>query len=186
MRVALTKHRLAVLIVAALLPLGAAGPMQAQSARRPSRLPYLQQQNALLQQQVAVQSAVQQTIALLESAKAAGPQVGLTTGVPPKVSALTPINLQQQQIALQIAVQQTTALLQVSFRQNSALSQLALQQLNTLQTALQQTMTLQGALPTDTGQLTPFQMRVLYQEQGSLQGLLSSLPPAVPRKLSPR
>ena len=90
----------------------------------------------------------------------------------------------QQQNALQIAVQQTTALMQVSFGQNSALSQTALSQLNVLQTALQQTQTLQGALSMQHGQLTAFQMNLLSQEQTSLMGLLATQAPPPPSRTS--
>jgi hypothetical protein len=69
---------------------------------------------------------------------------------------ITPsIAVLQQQNALQIALQQTNAVLQVSFRQNSALSGIALQQLNTLQTALQKTISLQGAQLVQSGHFSP-------------------------------
>ena len=139
----------------------------------------LQQQNALQQQQNAVQTALQQTTSLLQSAYQ-------QTGLPQQVGTPNPLNFQQQQNAWQIALQQTTALLQASFRQNSALSQTALRQLNTLQTALQQTMTLQSALPLQNGQLTAFQLQTLSQEQTSLMGLLTSQPPSLSRRTSRR
>jgi multidrug efflux pump subunit AcrB len=73
-------------------------------------------------------------------------------------------------------------------QQNGGLSQTALRQLNTLQTALQQTLTLQGLPPVQNGQLMPFQpafqVRTLSQEQNGLMGLLTSQPPPSPRGMS--
>jgi hypothetical protein len=83
-------------------------------------------------------------------------------------------------------VQQTTALLQASYRNNSALGETALRQLNTLQTALQQTTTLQGALPAQNGQPTAFQLQLLSQDLNSLTGLLTSQPPPLARGTSRR
>jgi hypothetical protein len=128
------------------------------------RLATLQQQNALQQQQNAVQTALQQTTSLLQSGRPNLP------------------NLQQQENALQIAIQQTNNLLQASFRYNSILSQMALQQLNTLQTVQQQSVTLQGQWPLATAQLTPFQLQILWQEQNSLLGLLTAQLPPTPRR----
>jgi hypothetical protein len=169
-----------------LLALLSAEPAAGQPFRRQQRLGRLQQQNALLQQQIAVQTAVQQTTAVVQSANLTSPE------------AKSPyrINLQQQETALQIAIQETTALLQASYRQNNALSQLALRQLNTLQGALQQTISLQGALqqttssqespPSQGGMLTPYQLQLLSQEQTSLMGLLTSQPPPTPGRTSRR
>jgi hypothetical protein len=172
--------------VAALAALLSAGPSQAQPRRQP-RLAALQRQNALHQQQNAVQTAVQQTTALLQSASQRGGVSGQDPGgVSGQVVTPNRINLQQQETALQIALQQTTALLQGSFRQNSALSQTALRQLNTLQTALQQTTAVRNALATQNGQLTLFQLQTLYQEQASLMGLLTSQPPPLPSRTSGR
>ena len=173
------KTYVAVLFVAALAPFLWAGAARAQSpgGRSMSRLSALQLQNAQQQQQNAVQTAVQQTTALLQSA-------AQLNGVSQQVSTPNPLNLQQQQNALEIAVQQTTALLQASFRQNSALSQTALRQLNTLQTALQQTTALQSAL--QIGQLAASELRTLSQEQSSLMGLLTSQPPPLPSRMSRR
>src|SRR5262245_23968309 len=126
-----TKRWLTAPLVMALALLLSAGPAQAQSPRRQSRLAALQQQNALQAQQNAVQTAVQQTTALLQATSGLSPQVGVLNGVVQQGGTPNPINFQQQQNALQIALQQTTAVMQVSFGQNSALSQTALRQLNT-------------------------------------------------------
>jgi hypothetical protein len=173
------RRYVAVLFVAALAPSLWAGAARAQSpgGRSMSRLSALRLQNAQQQQQNAVQTAVQQTTALLQSASQ-------LSGVPQQVVTPNPINLQQQQNALEVAVQQTTALLQASFRQNSALSQTALRQLNTLQNALQQTTALQGTLQAQNGQLTASQLQTLSQEQSSLMGLLTSQPPPLPSRMS--
>ena len=178
-----TKRWLTVPFVVALVLLSAA-PAPAQSMRRQQRLAALQRQNALLAQQSAVQTAVQQTSTLLQAANSGTPQVGLLNGVVQQAGAPNPINFLQQQNALQIAIQQTTAVMQVSFGQNSALSQTALSQLNVLQTALQQTQTLQGALSMQHGQLTAFQMNLLSQEQTSLMGLLATQAPPPPSRTS--
>ena len=74
-------------VVALALALSA-GPAQAQSARRQSRLVALQQQNALQQQQNAVQTAVQQTTILLQGAYQ-------QNGVPRTVAGPNLINFQQ-------------------------------------------------------------------------------------------
>jgi multidrug efflux pump subunit AcrA (membrane-fusion protein) len=145
-------------------------------ARRPSRLSALQQQVALQQQQNAVQTAVQQTTFLLQSASQ-------QNGMPQQADLPILINFQLQQSALQIALQQTTALQQASYGRDSSQGQTALRSLNALQTALQQTIALEGALPAQNGQLTPFQLQTLSQEQISLMGLLTS-PPSVPRSMS--
>ena len=133
------KCRAAVLFVAELASLLWAEPTRAQAPGRQSLLSSLQQQNALQQQQNAVQTAVLQTTALVQTANRQN-------------AAPNPLNFQQQQNALQMAQQQTTALLQTSYRQNSALSQTALGQLNTLQNALQQSITVQDALVRQNGQ----------------------------------
>jgi hypothetical protein len=173
----------AVLLGAALAPLFTAGGAPAQSRKPQQRLSSLQQQNALQQQQSAVQAALQQTNSLLQTAFQSNRVLQLG-GTP------LPLNYQQQAIALQIALQQTNALLQASFRQNSALSQTALRQQNTLQTALQQTLALQGLMPVQNGQLVPFlpafQVQTLTQEQNSLMGLLTSQPPPLTRRMSRR
>ena len=178
-----TKHWPTTALVVALALLWA-GTAPAQSTRRQQRLADLQQQNALQAQQNAVQTAVQQTTALLQAANGGSPRVGMLNGVLQQGGTPNPINLQQQQNALQIAVQQTTALMQVSFGQNSALSQTALSQLNVLQTALQQTQTLQGALSMQHGQLTAVQLQMLSQEQANLMGLLATQAPPSPSRTS--
>ncbi len=142
----------------------------------------MQQQNALQQQQNAVQTAAQETNLLLQFANRRLVQVNpldsmaLTT-LP---SATNLIRFQLQATALQNAIQQTMALQQASFTQNSALSNAALRQLGTLQNALQQTMALQNVLPVQNGQLTPFQLQLLSQEQSSMLGLLTAPPPPLP------
>jgi hypothetical protein len=155
------------------------GPALAQSAPRQSRLAGLRQQNALLQQQSALQNAVAQTNSLLQYAAPTSGQQGGTNG-----AAL--ITFQLQQSALQNALQRTNALLQASFRQNSPLSETALRQLNALQSALQQTTALQYALPAQGGQLTPLQFQTLSQQQAGLLGLLTSQPAPLPRTTSRR
>jgi hypothetical protein len=166
----LTKRTcVAVVVLAAVL---FAGQAWGQPPKRHQRLTNLQQQNALFQQQNAVQMAVQQTTSTLQSTNLSPTQTGMPN----------PITLQQQQIALQIAIQQTTALLQASYRQNNALSQMALGQLNTLQGVQQQTASLQNALPTQGGKLTGLQLQQLSQEQTSLLGLLTSQLPPLPGK----
>jgi hypothetical protein len=181
-----TKHRLTTPLVVALALLLSAAPAPAQSTRRHQRLADLQQQNALQAQQNAVQTAVQQTTAVLQAVNGGPPQVGMLGGVLQQGGTPNPINLQQQQNALQIAVQQTMALMQVSFGRDSALSQAALRQLNALQTALQQTQSLQSALSTQNGQLTAFQLNLLSQEQTNLMGLLTSQPPPLAGRMSRR
>ncbi len=174
------------LLGAVLAALLSVGPVRAQS-RSQARLAALQQQNALQQQQTAVQTALQQTTSLLQTANqqtdATQPGAG---GATQQAGTPIQINLQQQVVSLQIALQQTTALLQVSFRQNSALSQSALRQINTLQNALQQTIAMQSTLSGANGQLTFFQQQTLSQEQTSLLGLLSSQAPPAPRRASRR
>jgi hypothetical protein len=130
----------------------------------------LQQQNALLQQQNAVQAAVQQTTALVQAASQLNE--GVQSGVVPNL-----IGLQQQQSALEIALQKTSVLLQAGYRNNPALSALALRQQNTLQTAIQQTIALEGALPTPNSRPNAYQLQTLAQEQNSLMGLLTTQAP---------
>jgi hypothetical protein len=168
-----------VVIAMALLTASESPKALAQSSRRNRRLPLLQQQNALLQQQNAVLTAVQQTNALVQS-------VSQQNNVSPQGPVANLLAFQQQQSALAIALQQTNALLQVSYRQNSALSETALRQLNTLQTAQQQTMNLQGALLAQNGQLTPYQLQMLAQEQNLLTQLLTSQPPPSSRSAARR
>jgi hypothetical protein len=172
---------------AAFVILLSAGPAPAQRPRPPRPLAVLQQQTAFQQQQTAVQTAIQQTTFVLQSAyhqnstrQQGQNDASAQTGTPYLV------NLQLQQNALQIALQQTTALLQASFRQNSALSQTALQQLNVLQNAQQQTTAVQSALAMQNGQWTVFQLQTMSQEQASLMGLLSSQPPALSSRTSRR
>jgi hypothetical protein len=143
---------------------------QAQATRFSQRLLALQQQNALQQQQGAVQNAVQQTAILVQ---AAPQQNGMT---------LQSINFQQQQVALRIAIQQTLALLQTGQQGNAAISRTALGQLNTLQLVLQQSIILQNALQMQSNQLTPEQMLVLSQEQRTLSSLLTTQPVPLPNK----
>jgi hypothetical protein len=143
---------------------------QVQATRFSQRLVALQQQNALQQQQSAVQNAVQQTAILVQ---AAPQQNGMT---------LQSINFQQQQVALRIAIQQTLALLQTGQQGNAALSRTALGQLNTLQLVLQQSIILQSALPMQSNHLTPEQMLVLSQEQRTLSNLLTTQPVPLPNK----
>jgi hypothetical protein len=170
----------------ALAALLSAGPAQAQP-RSQARLIALQQQNALLQQQTAVQYALQQTNALVQSAYQQGDanQPG-PNGASQQIAVPSQINFQQQEVALQIALQQTTALLQVSFRQNSALSQTALRQINILQAGLQQTIAMRSTLSAANGQLSVFQQQTLSQEQASLLGLLSSQQPPISRRAARR
>jgi hypothetical protein len=172
-----TRLCVVVLFAAVPAPVLSAGAAHAQPPAGQSRLSALRQQNALQQQQSAVQTAVQQTNVLLQSA-------AQMNGVLQQVSTPNPVNLQQQESALQVALQRTTALLQASFRQNSALSQTALRQLNTLQAVQQQTAGLQRALSVPGGQLTPSQLQALVQEQSSLMGLLTSQPPLLPSRMS--
>ncbi len=172
---------------AALAILLAAGPASAQRPRRPSGLAVLQQQSAFQQQQNAVQTAVQQTTLLLQ---ATSQQYAASLQVQNDLSqqVVTPylVNLQLQQNALQIALQQTTALLQASVRRNSALSETALRQLQTLQNAVQRSMAVQSALARQNGQPTFFQLQTLSQEQAGLMGLLTSQPPASQSRTSSR
>src|SRR5438270_7577268 len=99
----ITRRIFAVLFVTALAINLSAREAHAQSPGRQSRLMALQQRNALLQQQAAVQSAVQQTNAMLLSA------TDLTSWFM-LVGAPSQISFQLQQDALQIALQQTTYL----------------------------------------------------------------------------
>src|SRR5262245_34413125 len=93
-----------VLFVAALATALSAGPAQAQRPLRQAPLAALQQQTAWLQQQTAVQAAVQQTNLLLQSAKS-GPAPGNTqNGAAQQAGTPNSANLQQQEIALQIAL----------------------------------------------------------------------------------
>jgi hypothetical protein len=150
-------------VSAAFALLFTAEPTLAQTPHRQTRLEVLRQQNALIQQQTAVQTAVQQTTVLVQSANQS---VRLQTGAPPTVS------FQAQANALQIASQQTTFLLQTT-RPTSPLAQWALQQQNILQTALQQTIAVQATTSSGT-QLTPSQLQLLAQEQNSLTQLLTT------------
>jgi hypothetical protein len=168
-----TRCCVAVLFVAASVSLLSAGSAQAQASRRPSVLSVLQQQNALQQQQNAVQTAAQQTTALVQAAYQGN-------------AAQIAIYFQQQQNALQIALQQATGLLQTSYRQNGALSKTALGQLNTLQTAQQQSLTLQNTLLSQGGLLTQPQLQILLQEQNALLGLLAVQPLSPQRRPSDR
>src|SRR5262249_46503519 len=158
-----TRSSVAVLIVAALACFLSMGSALAQPPRRPSRLATLQRQNALQQQQNAMQTALQQTTALLQVANqqyAASQQLlsGMSAVTQSELSQqLGPpnmINFQLQQSGLQVAMQQTTALLQASFQRNGALGQTALRQMNTLQLVSQDTATLQTSLSLQNGQLT--------------------------------
>ena len=144
------KWLLAVIIplALALAPLLQAQQALAQSPRRQTRLEVLTQQNAVQQQQSAMQTAVQQTTVLVQTAyQSFRQQSGVSI-----VGAL-----QAQQNALQLALQQTTALLQKDSRSNSALAQTALRQQNALQTALQQSLAVQATLSFQGGQLTDSQ-----------------------------
>ena len=142
----------------------------------------LQQQNALLQQQNAVQTAVQQATAVLQgtavlqSANLASQQAKLPNR----------INLQQQQTALQIAIQETMALLQASYRQNNSREPVGPAAVEHLAGALQQTISLQESLPSQGGKLTTYQLQLLSQEQTSLMGLLTPQPPPLPGRTSRR
>jgi hypothetical protein len=164
------KRLIAVVLFAAFLPLCDVPNASAQAYRRNRRLAALQQQNAFLQQQNAVQTALQHTTALLQSASQQR-----DASQPGAASSL--INFQQQQSALQIALQQTSNLLQVGYQHNFALAETALRQSSALQTALQQTINLQGSVLAQNGQLTPFQVQTLSQERSSLTGLLIAQPP---------
>jgi hypothetical protein len=150
----------------------AALPLLAQTpvTRFSQRLVALQQQNALQQQQSAVQNAAQQTAILVQ---AAPQQNGMT---------LQNINFQQQQVALRIAIQQTLALMQTGQQGNAALSRTALGQLNTLQLVLQQSIILQNAMQTQSNQLTPDQLLVLSQQQRTLSSLFTTQPVLLPNK----
>jgi hypothetical protein len=148
-----------VAVLAFLLPVG-----QAQPPRRQSRLAIVQQQNALHLQRNAVQTAVQQTTALVQVASQ-------------QRANLSVFNFQQPVTSLQIAIQQTNALLQTSLRQSSGLAQTTLRQLNTLQTALQQLLNVQNTLPPQGTQLTPLQLGTLSQTQAMLMVLLTARPP---------
>jgi hypothetical protein len=156
--------------VISLTALASMAQAQGQAARFSQRLLALQQQNALQQQQSAVQNAAQQTAILVQ---AAPQQNGMT---------LQSINFQQQQVALRIAIQQTLALLQTGQQGNAALSRTALGQLNTLQLVLQQSIILQNALQIQSNQLTPEQLLVLSQEQRTLSSLLTPQPVLLPNK----
>ena len=81
----------------------------------------------------------------------------------------------------ELRIVDASQLLQVSYRQNGALAQTALRQLNTLQRALQQTISLQGALLAQNGQLTPLELQTLQQQQNLLSQLLTSQPPPLSR-----
>jgi hypothetical protein len=165
-----SKRMIAVLLTAALLPLLDVPNAPAQAPRRNRRLAALQQQNAFVQQQNAVQMALQHTTALLQVASQ-------QTSVSQSGAAMGLISFQQQQSALEIALQQTSNLLQVGYQHNFALAETALRQSSTLQTALQQTINLQGSVLTQNGQLTPRQLQTLSQERSSLTGLLIAQPP---------
>ncbi len=141
----------AVLLAAATALLSAGERAQAQYPIRQRWLVALQQQNALQQQQNAVQAAVQQTTVLLQNAYQ-------RVELPQPLAVTSLIDFQQQQSALQIALLQTSVLLQASYGRNPTLSETALREQNTLQTALQQTVGLQGALLAQNGQLTAIQL----------------------------
>jgi len=182
----IVRQCITLLTVVALVLLFWQEPVRAQRPRRQTRLTALQLQNAVQQQQNAVQGAVQLTTALVQSAyhrQGLTPQQG---GALQLVGTPVQYTFQQQVYALQTAIQQTSALLQVNFRQNSALSATALRQLNTLQTALQQTIAIQGLLATQNGQFTAVQLQMLSQEQASLLGLLTSPPAPLPSGTSRR
>ena len=119
----------AVLLAAATALLSAGERAQAQYPIRQRWLVALQQQNALQQQQNAVQAAVQQTTVLLQNAYQ-------RVELPQPLAVTSLIDFQQQQSALQIALLQTSVLLQASYGRNPTLSETALREQNTLQTAL--------------------------------------------------
>ena len=159
--------KFAVLVIGAILAIiGLSKSALAQPPNRQTRLEALRQQNALQQQQAAVQSAAQQTTLLVQSVNQS---VGQQSGAMPTIS------FQSQVSALQIALQQTNTLLQSSSRSNSGLVQMALQQRNTLQSALQQTMSIMGTSSSGT-QLNAAQLQMLAQEQNSLTQLLTITP----------
>jgi hypothetical protein len=143
-------------------------PALAQTPLRQSYLSGLQQQNALNQQQNAVQTAVQQTFDLAQRARQ-------------RVAAPNAIYFQRQEYALQVALQQTLALKQLFPAQSSARSQVVFQQ-NALQNALQQTLYVQNSLPQQGNPLTALQRQMLLQEQNSLMGLVGVQLPPQPRK----
>jgi hypothetical protein len=86
------RYSIPVLFLAALVPFLSAGPARARPPRRPARLAALQQQNALQQQQNAVQTAVQQTTLALQSANQ-------QSGVAQQVAVPNLIDFQLQQNA---------------------------------------------------------------------------------------
>ena len=159
------KHCVTVFIAATAGLLLAAWPVQAQTADPGT----LKLQNALNQQQNAVQTALQQTTALVQLGRQAGP---------PPYS----IYFQKQQYALQIALQQTIALKQASQGRSPSLHQLSVQQQFALQNALQQATIVQNSLSVQRTRLTPLQQQTLLQEQNNLMGLVSGSPPLSIRK----
>jgi hypothetical protein len=162
-----TKYRFTVVVPVALGLFLWARPAQAQTGGR-GYMSSLQQQNALNQQQNAVQTALQQTTALLQVGRQAGP-------------APYPIYFLKQQSALDVALQQTIALKQVTQGQNNTLHQLSVQQQFALQNVQQQAMGLQNSLSVQRTPLTPSQRQTLLQEQNSLFSLLNAAPLSVPR-----
>ena len=148
-----------------------------QLPRRQTRLEVLRQQNALQQQQFAVQSAVQQTNLLVQNAYQ---RIGQQYGSPSTAA------FQSQMYALQIALQQTSGVLQATARSNPALVQSLLRQQNTLQTALQQTISVLATVSSPGGQLQSPQLQMLSQEQHSLMGLLIPPPAPLPRRTTHR
>jgi hypothetical protein len=154
----------AVLSVVVLAPLLFTDCAQAQPTTRTSQLSALQQQNAVLQQRNAVQTAALQTTTLLQSA------YQQNTGT-------SAINFQLQQSALQDALQLTSAL-----RKSGTGGSTASGQMSILQNALQLSSALQTALQQQSGVLSVTQLQQLSQVQTSLQGLLLSRPQPLPNR----
>jgi len=169
---------IALTLSAALGPSPLIGRASAQPPRQQSRLTTLKQLNALQQQQLAVQAAVQQTISLVQKAYRNAGQNYRNGG---ETNTRILFDFQAQIMALEIALQQTSSLLQSS-RSNSSLAQTALGQLTTLQLALQQSLSVQGALGAQSNALAVQQLQTLFQEQSSLSGLLTSPPPLPHRR----
>jgi hypothetical protein len=143
-----------------------ATPAIAQSTSSQNRLLALRIQNAHQQQQIALESAVQQTELLAQQAvhQAATPE---PTGFS------LPLGFQAQQSALQLAQAQTRALTQITMSARSLPNQTVNLQLAGLEAALQRTASLQAAAQIQNAPLTTDQIQSLFIEQANLMNLLA-------------
>jgi hypothetical protein len=153
-------------LLAGLTTLLAAGSARAQTPASSRRLSAIQQQNAVLQQRNAVQTAALQTTILLQ-------------GSYRQNTVTSAINFQLEQNAMRDAIQQTSTLQRAGVTSSNAAAQL-----NALLSASQQVSALQAALQSQNGALTSMQLQQLSQVQGNLLRLLLSQSPP-PAKRTP-